>query len=74
MISRRDVKETLTGYLRELHLPTFRESFEDLAHRAVQETLSYEQYLLELSERECQVREANRIERLLRQSRLPLEK
>jgi len=40
----------------------------------VQETLSYEQYLLELSERECQVREANRTERLLRQSRLPLEK
>ena len=60
--------------MRQLHLPTFRESFEELAHRAVQETLSYEQYLLELSERECQVREANRIERMLRQSRLPLEK
>lgn len=64
----------MTGYLRQLHLPTFREGFEELAHRAVQETLSYEQYLLELCERECQVREANRIERLLRGSRLPLEK
>ena len=74
MVSKRDVKKTLTAYLRQLHLPTFRESFEELAHRAVQETLSYEQYLLELSERECQVREANRIERMLRQSRLPLEK
>lgn len=60
--------------MRQLHLPTFRESFEELARRAVQETLSCEQYLLELSERECQVREANRIERMLRQSRLPLEK
>jgi len=60
--------------LKELHLPTFRESFEPLARRAEQETLSYEQYLLELSQRECQVRMANRIERLLRQSRLPLEK
>jgi len=60
--------------LRELHLPTFRESFEPLARRAEQETLSYEQYLLELSERECEVRTANRIERFLRQSRLPLEK
>ena len=64
----------MTAYLRELHLPTFRECFEELARRAVQETASYEQYLLELTERECQVRGAKRTERLLRQSRLPLEK
>ncbi len=60
--------------LRELHLPTFRECFEELARRAVQETSSYEQYLLELVERECQARWAKRIERLLHDSRLPLEK
>ena len=64
----------MTAYLRELHLPTFRECFEELARRAVQETASYEQYLLELAERECQVRFAKRTERLLRDSRLPLEK
>jgi hypothetical protein len=58
--------------LRELHLPTFRECFEELARRAVQETASYEQYLLELAERECLARWAKRIERLLRDSRLPL--
>jgi DNA replication protein DnaC len=69
-----DVKTTLTGYLRELHLPTFRDSFEALAQRALSETLSYEQYLLELSARECAVRRAGRIERLLRQSQLPPEK
>jgi len=74
MGSKGDVKEKLTAYLRELHLPTFRECFEELARRAVQETASYEQYLLELTERECQVRWAKRTERLLRQSRLPLEK
>jgi DNA replication protein DnaC len=74
MGSKGDVKERLTAYLRELHLPTFRECFEELARRAVQETASYEQYLLELTERECQVRLAKRTERLLRQSRLPLEK
>ena len=62
------------AYLRELHLPTFRECFEELARRAAQETASYEQYLLELVERECQVRWAKRTERLLRQSRLPPEK
>lgn len=68
------MKDTLTGHLRELHLPTFRECFEEVAGRAEQETLSYEQYLLELSQRECDVRRANRIERLLRQSKLPLDK
>jgi DNA replication protein DnaC len=55
-------------------LPTFRECFEELARRAVQETASYEQYLLELAERECQARWTKRTERLLRQSRLPLDK
>jgi DNA replication protein DnaC len=45
-----------------------------VAQRAQSETLSYEQYLLELSARECAVRRAGRIERLLRQSQLPLEK
>jgi DNA replication protein DnaC len=74
MGSKGDVKERLTAYLRELHLPTFRECFEELARRAVQETASYEQYLLELAERECQTRLAKRTERLLRDSRLPLEK
>ena len=68
------MKEILIGYLRELHLPTFRECFEGAAGRAQQETLSYEQYLLELAERECEVRRGNRIDRLLRQSKLPLEK
>ena len=74
MVASKDVKDTLIGHLRELHLPTFRECFEEAAGRAVQETLSYEQYLLELAQRECEVRRANRIERLLRQSKLPLDK
>lgn len=64
----------MTACLRQLHLPTFRECFEELARRAVQETASYEAYLLELAERECQARFAKRTERLLRDSRLPLEK
>ena len=74
MVSKGDVKETLTAYLRKSHLPTFRECFEELARRAVQETASYEQYLLELAQRECLARWAKRTERLLRDSRLPLEK
>ena len=69
-----DVKAQLTDNLKELHLPTMRGSFEELARRAQQESQSYERYLLELAERECQERREHRIERLLRESRLPLEK
>lgn len=74
MVQRRNVKSSLQEQLRELHLPAFRECFEDQARRAEQESLSYEQYLNDLCCRECETRRANRIERLVRQSRLPLEK
>src|SRR5216684_6004186 len=70
----KDAKERLAAYLKELHLPAFRASYEELARQAQQESLSYEQYLLGLAQRECQQRQQRRIERLLRQSRLPLEK
>jgi DNA replication protein DnaC len=69
-----DVKTELAEYLRELHLPAIRRSFEEAARQAERETLGYEQYLLQLVERECQERRANRIARLLQASRLPLEK
>ena len=66
--------QLLIGYLKELHVPTIRECFEDIARTAEQESLSYECYLLELAERECEARRERRIGRLLRESRLPLEK
>ena len=64
----------LVSNLRTLHLPAVRESFEAEAVRATQESLSYERYLLELTDREVDVRQQNRISRLLRESRLPLDK
>lgn len=69
-----DVHETLAAYLKELHLPAFRSSYEELARQAQQEGLSFEQYLLGLAQRECQERRNKRVERLLYESRLPLEK
>ena len=48
--------------------------FEEKSRQAERETLGYENYLLELLERECQERRANRITRLLKASHLPLEK
>jgi DNA replication protein DnaC len=70
----KDEKELLARYLKELHLPAFRASYEELARNAQQEGLSFEQYLLALAQRECQERRNKRVERLLRGSRMPLEK
>lgn len=64
----------LNHHLKELHLPTVRELYESFSKKARQEGLSYKKFLLELCEKECEVRRQKRIERLLRQSRLPLEK
>jgi DNA replication protein DnaC len=55
-------------------VPTIREEYESAAQRARQESSSYERYLLDLAERECEARRSNRIERHLRESRLFLEK
>jgi DNA replication protein DnaC len=64
----------LTQYLKELRLPAIRECYRDLAEQAREEALSYEQYLFGLVETEREARRQNRIARLLRESRLPLEK
>ncbi|MDE3196407.1 MAG: IS21-like element helper ATPase IstB [Acidobacteriota bacterium] len=69
-----DFREQLNAYLRDLHLPAIRSAFEEKARRAEKETLSYERYLFELVELECQQRREHRITRLLQSSKLPLEK
>ncbi len=61
----------LVACLKELHLPTARECYQELADSARREGLSYEAYLLEVLQRECQGRRQHRMERLLRESRLP---
>lgn len=68
------IHQALTSVLKELHLPTVRASYEEIATEAIKDALSYEQYLLTLMEREHDVRRENRIARLLRASRLPTEK
>jgi DNA replication protein DnaC len=70
----RNFHRQLILLLKELHLPMFREYYAPLANRAVQETMSYSRYLYELVWKECEVRRANKIERLIKTSRLPLEK
>ncbi len=64
----------LNQRLKELRLPAFRECYEAEAERARQESLGYAEYLLELSEKECEDRRNRRVERDLRASGLPLGK
>ena len=68
------IKTALTHNLRNLHLPTIRECYEDVARQAERETLSYERYLHEVVQRECDDRLENRTARMLRESQLPLDK
>ena len=64
----------LTTCLTELHLPTMRAEHESVSRQALAEGWTHGEYLLELAKRECDQRRQNRIERLLRTSKLPLEK
>jgi hypothetical protein len=54
------IKAELTQNLRHLHLPTIRECYEEVARQAERETLSYERYLHEVVQRECDERLENR--------------
>ena len=68
------IQDELMACLKELHLPTARGCCLELADAARVEQLSYESFLLEVLQRECQGRRQNRVERLLRESHLPLQK
>jgi DNA replication protein DnaC len=70
----KDVTAVLTRCLQELRLATVRSQYEAVMRQATAETWSYADFLLELVQRECQQRQHNRIERLLKASRLHLEK
>ena len=69
-----DAQAELLKCLQELHLPTMRTQHEAVARQATEQSWGYAAYLLELVQRECQQRRHNRIDRLLKVSRLPLEK
>jgi DNA replication protein DnaC len=64
----------IEAYLKELRLPTVRECYYEVALQAQQESLGYREFLLELLEREVEVRQIHRIERRLQESRLPRAK
>jgi len=67
-------KKRLNERLKDLRLPGIRECWEELIRLATKESMSYESFLSGLLERECDLRKTKRIERLLKEARLPLEK
>lgn len=69
-----NITENLPSCLKELRLPTVRRCYEPLAKTASDNEYSYEAYLYELMVKECDERFSNRVMRLLRESKLPLEK
>lgn len=64
----------LISCLTELNLTAARRQCAELAAQAESESLSYQDFLLSVLEAECQARRIRRIDRRLRESRLPLEK
>jgi DNA replication protein DnaC len=69
-----DTAAQLHHYLKELCLPTVRACYAEIARQATAETLSYERFLLEVVAQEAEARSQHRIERRLKESRLPVEK
>jgi len=67
-------EQTLDDLLKTLHLPSVRGSYSETARMARGEGLTYEQFLYNLCEIEVEDRFHHRTQRLLRESRLPLEK
>lgn len=68
------LQSRLHGYLDELCLTTARKCYPDISQKARKDTWGYEEYLLEVLQEESETRKSRRIERLLHQSSLPLEK
>jgi len=65
------INEDIVKYSKELRLPVFRRDFKELAAEAASQRLDYEQYLLNLMEREFELRLENRKKTQIRQAGFP---
>jgi len=66
-----EMKEQIITYSKELRLPVFRRDYKDLAVEAAKQGLEYEGYLLQLMEREYEMRVENRKKTQIRQAGFP---
>jgi DNA replication protein DnaC len=67
-------RKKINQILKKLRLSGIREYYDELIEIAIKESLSYEELMILLLEKECETRYNNRISRSLKDSRLPLEK
>lgn len=68
------IQAELNRHLRKLRLSTIREIYAEASCKAMRENLGYERYLADLVIQEVEARRDRRIQRFLRESKLPLEK
>lgn len=64
----------LTSNLKELRLSTMLKNYKRLARQALENKWEYDEFLLELSQVELQIRSENRLKRRLREAKFPLMK
>jgi len=69
-----ETREQIVQDLKQLHMPTMRAGYEEVAMRARRDSWSHEQYLAELIGLECEARRHHRIERNRHNSNLPPSK
>jgi len=67
-------RKRIGALLKELRLPGMRGAYDECVRAAEKEGMGCTAFLLALLEREAEARRAHRVERLVRESRLPLEK
>ena len=67
----KNLARDIVGYSKELRLPTFRKNYESAALEAMQDKLSFEQYLLGLLRKEYEARAENRRKAQIRQAGFP---
>ena len=68
------MKTEIARSLRQLHLPAFVDNYDVQATVATNEGWAYDRYLVALCELELEERRQRKIERFLRESKLPREK
>lgn len=66
-----DINEQIVKYSKELRLPTFRREFKQQAIDAAKQQLDYETFLLQLMEKEYEMRLENRKKSQIRQAGFP---
>ncbi len=73
-MGKKDIQKELMLKMKNLNLTTMKEYLPTITAKAKENSMSYEEYLFELLDTECDSRWNKKIQRFLKESKLPLEK